>query len=100
MMEIYLQLFHCVELVSEKSELSSYPTRWGAERRCHDLNKLEPQERWTVSPSVVRYVPDHNEQGNKSIKIPFKDCLNQHFKVVKCKNCNCLFCRNLNRKED
>lgn len=99
-MGIYRQHFHCVELVSEKSEISSYPTRWGAERRCHDLNKWNPQERWTVRPSGIRYVPDYNEQGNKSRKIPFKDCLKQHFKAVKGKNCNCLFCRNLNRKED
>ena len=30
-MGIYRQHFHCVELVSEKSEISSHPTRWGAE---------------------------------------------------------------------
>lgn len=54
MIGIYRQHFHCVELVSEKSEISSYPTRWGAERRCHDLNKWNPQERWTVRPVALK----------------------------------------------
>lgn len=66
MMGIYRQHFHCVELVSEKSEISSFPTRWGAAMRCHDLNKWNPQERWTVRPFGIRYVPDYNEQGNRS----------------------------------
>lgn len=64
-MGIYLLHFHCVELVSEKSEISSCPTRWGAARRCHDLNKWNPQERWTVRPCGIRYVPNYNEYGRK-----------------------------------
>ena len=60
-MGLYLQKFHCVELVSEKSEISSYPTRFGAARRCHDLNKWNPQERWTVRSARRRYVPNYNE---------------------------------------
>lgn len=98
-MGICRQYFHCVELVSEKSEISSYPTRWGAEMRCHDLNKWNPQERWTVRPFGFRYVPDYNEQGNISRTISLKESLKHHFNAVKGKNCNCLFCRNLNRKE-
>lgn len=98
-MGIYRQHFHCVELVSEKSEISSYPTRWGAEIRCHKLNKWNPQERWTVRPFGIRYVPDYNEQGNMSRTISLKESLKHHFDAVKGKNCNCLFCRNLNRKE-
>lgn len=66
-MGVYRQHFHCVELVSEKSEISSYPTRWGAASRCHDLNKWDPKERWTVKPFGIRYVPYYNEQGNRSI---------------------------------
>lgn len=54
--------FRCVELISQKSEISSRPTRWGAARRCHDLNKLNPQERWTVRSAGRRYVPNYNEQ--------------------------------------
>lgn len=91
--------FRCVELFSQKSEISSCPTRWGAAKRCHDLNKWNPQERWVVKPCGIRYVPDYNEQLIESRTIPFKDSLKQHFKAVKGKNCNCLFCRNLNRKE-
>jgi hypothetical protein len=64
-MGIYRQHFHCVELVSEKSEISSYPTRWGAAKRSHDLNKWNPQERWTVRLAVRRYVPNYNEQYEK-----------------------------------
>lgn len=60
-MRVYRQRFHCVELISEKSEISSYDTRWGAAKRCHDLNKRNPSERWAVNPSGLRYVPDYNE---------------------------------------
>lgn len=98
-MGIYRQHFHCVELVSEKSEISSFPTRWGAASRCHDLNKWNPRERWTVRPCGIRYVPDYNEQGNMSRTTSLKESLKHHFDAVKGKNCNCLFCRNLNRKE-
>lgn len=61
-MGIYLQHFHCVELVSGRSEISCISTRCGSARRCHDLNKLNPQERWTVRPFGIRYVPVYNEQ--------------------------------------
>lgn len=94
-----LQHFHCVELLSEKSEISSYPTRWGASIRCHDLNKWNLQERWTVRPCGIQHVPEYNEQGNMSRTISLKESLKHHFNAVKGKNCNCLFCRNLNRKE-
>lgn len=93
-MGIYMEHFRCVELISEKAEISSYPTRWGAARRCHDLNILNPQERWMVQSIGVRYVPDYNELT----PISFKTALNRHFKAVKDKSRNCLFCRNLNKK--
>lgn len=94
MMGIYMEHFHCVELISEKSEISGYPTRWGAARRCHDLNIWNPQERWTVQPMGVRYVPNYNELTPSS----FKAALNRHFEAVKDESCDCLFCRNLNKR--
>lgn len=57
-MGIYRQYFHCVELISGKSEISCSSTRRGAARRCHDLNKWNPQERWTVKPLGYHYLPD------------------------------------------
>jgi len=62
-MGMYMLRFHCVELISAKSEISSYPTRWGAASRCHALNGWNPQERWTVMPCGVQYVPDYFEQA-------------------------------------
>lgn len=59
----YIQHFRCVELISEKSEISSYPTRWGAASRCHELNGWNPQERWTVKSCGLRYFPNYIEQA-------------------------------------
>lgn len=62
-MGMYMLHFHCVELISAKSEISAYNTRWGAAKRCHELNKWSPQERWTVKPLGYHYVPDYIEQA-------------------------------------
>lgn len=61
-MGIYCEHFRCVELLREKSEISSYPTRWGAAKRCHYLNRFNPLERWVVRSCGIHYVPDYNEQ--------------------------------------
>ena len=57
-MGVYTLYFHCVELVSKKSEISANRTRWGATKHCHKLNKWNPQERWTVKPLGYHYLPD------------------------------------------
>ena len=64
-MGIWREHFHCVELISEKSEISRYATRDGAERRCHNLNQTNPNERWTVRSSGRMYVPNYNELQEK-----------------------------------
>lgn len=55
-----MERFHCVELLSDKSELTHY-TRWGAAKRCHDLNKWNPNERWTVKSRGEIYIPNYAE---------------------------------------
>ena len=37
------------------------PTRHGAISLCHELNKTNPQERWTVILAGNCYVPDYDE---------------------------------------
>lgn len=55
-----MEMYHCVELFSDKSEITYY-TRWGAAKRCHDLNKWNPKERWIVKSRGVVYVPNYGE---------------------------------------
>lgn len=53
--------FSCVEITKAKIDLFREPTRHGAASRCHDLNKVNPQERWTVISAGYSYVPDYDE---------------------------------------
>lgn len=55
-----MEMYHCVEIFSDKSEITRY-TRWGASDRCHKLNKSNPNERWTVKSCGVHTI--HNYRG-------------------------------------
>lgn len=67
-MGIWIEHFQCVELRSEKKDIP-YATRHGAAARCHELNKRNRNQRWTVRPCGFKYVPDYYElQATKEDK--------------------------------
>ena len=61
-MGIWCEHFSCVEITKAKMDLFKKPTRHGAASRCHELNKANPQERWTVISAGNCYIPDYNKQ--------------------------------------
>ena len=60
-MGIWCEHFACIEITKAKIDFFKKPTRHGAAIRCHELNKTNPQERWTVISAGNCYVPDYGE---------------------------------------
>lgn len=60
-MGIWCEHFACVEMTKAKIDFFKKPTRYGAASRCHELNKANLQERWTVISAGLCYVPDYDE---------------------------------------
>ena len=59
-MVIWIEHFQCVEIVSGKAD-TPHTTKYGAANRCHELNKRNRNQRWTVRPCGFKYVPDYYE---------------------------------------
>ena len=65
-MGIWCEHFSCVEMTKAKIHSFKKPTRHGAAILCHELNKANPQERWTVISAGNDYVPDYDERRKES----------------------------------
>lgn len=61
-MGIWCEHFSCVEMTKAKIAPFKEPTRHGAASFCHELNKANPQERWSVISAGNCYVPNYNEK--------------------------------------
>ena len=61
-MGIWCEHFSCVEMTKTKIDTFKKPTRHGAASLCHELNKANPKERWTVISAGNGYVPNYGER--------------------------------------
>ena len=61
-MGMWCEHFACVEITKAKIDPFKEPTRHGASKHCHVLNKANPQERWIVISAGNCYVPNYNEK--------------------------------------
>lgn len=61
-MGMWCEHFSCVEITKAKIDAFKKPTRHGAAILCHELNKVNPQERWTVISAGNCYVPNYDER--------------------------------------